>query len=242
MRWRKVGRSYERGQRRAYASSSPARRSCAVIEDHPSHPGRIKPGEPNPRGENGWRQLALFPRSAPGLDRRRRTAQLTTAIGVTLASLGLTACASGAQQQPAQAETSTTPQSAVEIDVCAEYGKTLYTLDTATDTGMDAGRIKAANQWGTRQLQQQALSAAGPNAENNQWAQWQAHNAKVSAQTARYDGEAPPPDTAEEHYRAAVIRPTVRGSAGWTQTLPSITVYCTLRMEHGQWRVSQAEF
>ncbi|WP_190824771.1 hypothetical protein [Saccharopolyspora pogona] len=138
---------------------------------------------------------------------------------------------------PAVPATQGDPQSS-----CDGLALAWLAADTTTDTGPDAARHRAAEQYGTPRLQQQ-IGDADPTRPDAQWSEWSAHRARIITATGTYNGEAPPtPGEGDRgRFAATLTTRTATGADGWNSPLPDVVVYCTLVEQAGQWRVDDLQ-
>jgi len=74
---------------------------------------------------------------------------------------------------------------------------------------------------------------------DGRWATWVAHRARLHAAQSAHVDIHQPPDSSVEAYRAQQVAATPVGKDGWRGWTEISTVYCTLRLGAGGWRVAR---
>lgn len=124
--------------------------------------------------------------------------------------------------------------------VCRRFATMYLAADAADDATPAAARQRAAARYGTRELQRD-LAADQTERTQPSWQQLQKHQAHTETTPRPYAGAAPPPDGAGIAHAAVTVTRTAVGADGWSQTLPTATVYCTLSRADTVWRVNQVD-
>ncbi|WP_336159952.1 hypothetical protein [Amycolatopsis sp. VC5-11] len=163
----------------------------------------------------------------------RRTGQILFAAGV-IAHSGAACSRAPAPSTPPNA--SALPVEAA-AEVCARFTVAALSVDTATDTGPADARRRAAQQYGTADLEN-TLAGEG---RDRTWTDLAARRARVHVDTEPITDD---PQPSDDRTAAAGVLATATASApdGWRQKLPTLAAYCSLTQAGRAWKVAGVSF